>query len=302
MPGIMEGILFSVVIGESILGFLGNGFIGIINCIECVKNKKLSMIGFILIGLAISRICMILVLITDGIIQIFSPDLYLTSNLFEYIAYSWVIISQTNTWFATSLIILYFLKIANFSHYIFLWLKMRINWIFSLLMGSLLISLLFSFPQIVKIINNHKINNRNTTCQVTIEKNEFIIKQVLLHFGIIILFLTTLIMCFLVVISLWKHKKKMQLNVFGLRDPNTEAHVKAMKVLISFIILFILHFIGIAIEITFFTVPENKVLLILGLATAVIYPWGHSFILILANSKLKQASLRVLHQLKFCEK
>ncbi|XP_012289713.1 taste receptor type 2 member 10 [Aotus nancymaae] len=300
MLSVVDGIFIFVVISESVLGVLGNGFIGLVNCIDCVKHK-FSMIGFILTGLAISRICLIWLLITDGFIHIFSPDIYLSGNLLECISYFWLIINQSSIWFATSLSIFYFLKIANFSNTIFLWLKSRINRIPTFLMGCLLISWLFSFPHTAKMINDHKMKNA-TVWHFNVSRSEYFIKQVLLNLGVIFFFTLSLITCVLLIISLWRHNRQMQSNLTGFRDVSTEAHVKAMKVLISFIILFILYFVGITIEISFFSVPENKLLLMFGITTSVIYPWGHSFILILGNSKLKQASSRALQQLKCCEK
>ncbi|XP_026358204.2 taste receptor type 2 member 10 [Ursus arctos] len=301
MLSILEGLFIFIAVSESILGVLGNGFIGLVNCIDCVKNKKFSMIGFILTGLATSRICLILIIITDGLTKIFFPDMYSSGNLIDYISYLWVIFNQSSIWFATSLSVFYFLKIANFSHHIFLWLKGRINKVLHLLMGSLFISWLFTFPQIVEIINESRMKSGNATWNLHMQRSKFFTKQILLNLGVILLFTLCLITCFLLIISLWRHNRSMQLNVTGPRDPSTEAHVKAMKVLISFIILFILYFIGIAIEISCFTLPENKLLFISGMVTTAIYPWGHSFILILGNSKLKQASLRALQQFKCCE-
>ncbi|XP_010369699.1 taste receptor type 2 member 10 [Rhinopithecus roxellana] len=300
MLSVVEGILIFVVISESAFGVLGNGFIGLVNCIDCAKNK-LSTIGFILTGLAISRIFLIWIIITDGFIQIFSPDIYASGKLIECISYFWVISNQSSIWFTTSLSIFYFLKIANFSNYIFLWLKSRTNRILPLLMGFLLISCLLNFAYIAKILNDLKMKN-GTVWRLNMYKREYFIKQILLNLGVIFFFTLSLITSVLLIISLWRHNRQMQSNVTGLRDSITEAHVKAMKVLISFIILFILYFIGTAIEISYFTVPENKLLLMFGMTTTAIYPWGHSFILILGNSKLKQASLRVLQQLKCCEK
>ncbi|XP_017373639.1 taste receptor type 2 member 10 [Cebus imitator] len=302
MLSVVDGIFVFVIISESVLGTLGNGFIGLVNCIDCAKHK-FSIIGFILTGLAISRICLIWLLIADGFMHIFSPDIYLSNafNLVEGISYFWLIINQSSIWFATSLSIFYFLKIANFSNTIFLWLKSRINRIPTFLMGCLLISWLLSFPQTVKMFNDHKMKNA-TVWLFNMNRSEYFIKQVLLNLGVIFSFTLSLITCVLLIISLWRHNRQMQLNLTGFRDVNTEAHVKAMKVLVSFIILFILYFVSIIIEISIFSVPENKLLLMFGITTSVIYPWGHSFILILGNSKLKQASLRALQQLKCCEK
>nr|BAM38272.1 taste receptor, type 2, member 10 [Pan troglodytes] len=300
MLRVVEGIFIFVVISESVFGVLGNGFIGLVNCIDCAKNK-LSTIGFILTGLAISRIFLIWIIITVGFIQIFSPNIYASSNLIEYISYFWVIGNQSSMWFATSLSIFYFLKIANFSNSIFLWLKSRTNMVLPFMIVFLLISSLLNFAYIAKILNDYKMKN-DTVWDLNMYKSEYFIKQILLNLGVIFFFTLSLITCVLLIISLWRHNRQMQSNVTGLRDSNTEAHVKAMKVLISFIILFILYFIGMAIEISYFTVRENKLLLMFGMTTTAIYPWGHSFILILGNSKLKQASLRVLQQLKCCEK
>ena len=133
-------------------------------------------------------------------------------------------------------------------------------------------------------------------------KGELFGKQIWLHLGVILLFIQYLIICVLLLTSLWRHKRRMQSNATGFSDPSTEAHIKAMKVLVSFIILFILNFVGTAIQISSVTVPENKLLFIFGMTTTVLYLWGHSLILILGNRKLKQASLRVLKSLKCWEK
>ncbi|XP_004468333.1 taste receptor type 2 member 10-like [Dasypus novemcinctus] len=301
MVGVVESIFIFVALSESILGVLGNGFIGLVNCADCVKNKKISMIGFILTGLAISRICLIWLIITDGFIKIFSPDMY-TYAVIEDFSYLWIIVNQSSIWFATSLSIFYFLKIANFSHHIFLWLKSRINRVLFLLMGFLLISWLLTFPQLAKIINDSRIQTRNRTWHPGMHKSQFFLDQALLNLGVLFLFTLSLITSFLLLISLWRHYRQMQSNVSGFRDASTEAHLKAMKVLMSFIILFILYFMGIVIEISYYLVPENKLLFIFGVTITIIYPWGHSFILILGNSKLKQVPLKVLNQLKCHEK
>uniref|UniRef100_A0A8C6G125 Taste receptor type 2 n=1 Tax=Moschus moschiferus TaxID=68415 RepID=A0A8C6G125_MOSMO len=294
MLTIVEGLLIFVAVSESVLGVLGNGFIGLVNCIDCVKNKKISTLSLILIGLASSRFCLIWIIITDAYVRVFSSDMYLSGDLIQYIAYLWVIMNQSSVWFATSLSIFYFLKIANFSHCIFLWMKGHITKIFLLLMGCLPISWLFTFPNIEIPFFNDTMKNRNTTWLSTMQESGYFINHILFNIGTLLIFVLCLITCFLLITSLWRHNRRMQLNATGFRDPSTEAHIKAMKILVSFIILFILYFVGTAIEISVGAVPENKLLFIFGLTTTALYPCGHSLILILGNSKLKQASLRVL--------
>ena len=223
MLSIVEGFLFFVAVSESVLGVLGNGFIGLVNCIDCVKNKKISTLSLILIGLASSRFCLIWILITDAYVRVFSPDIYLSGNLIQYIAYFWIIMNQSSVWFATSLSIFYFLKIANYSHCIFLWLKGHINRVLLLFMGCLLISWLFAFPSIAKRTINNIMKNRSTTWLITMHKSEYLANQILLNIGVILVFVLCLVICFLLITSLWRHNRKMRLNATGFRDPSTEA-------------------------------------------------------------------------------
>ncbi|XP_070644877.1 taste receptor type 2 member 42-like [Bos indicus] len=94
--------------GELILGVLGNGFIGLVNCIAWVKNGKVSSADFILTCLAVAR----------TILEV------LWARVLEW---GWALTNHLTIWFATCLSIFYFLKIASFSHFFFMWLKWRMN-------------------------------------------------------------------------------------------------------------------------------------------------------------------------------
>nr|AAQ93081.1 taste receptor T2R5 [Mus musculus] len=294
-----EGILLSIATVEAGLGVLGNTFIALVNCMDWAKNNKLSMIGFLLIGLATSRIFIVWLLTLDAYAKLFYPSKYFSSSLIEIVSYIWMTVNHLTVWFATSLSIFYFLKIANFSDCVFLWLKRRTDKAFVFLLGCLLASWVISFSFVVKVMKDDKVNHRNRTSEMYWEKRQFTINYVFLNIGVISLFMMTLTACFLLIMSLWRHSRQMQSGVSGFRDLNTEAHVKAIKFLISFIILFVLYFIGVSIEIICIFIPENKLLFIFGFTTASIYPCCHSFILILSNSQLKQAFVKVRQGLKF---
>ncbi|XP_051011636.1 taste receptor type 2 member 104-like [Acomys russatus] len=295
-----ESALLFVATCEAVLGVLGNTFIALVNCKDCAKSKKLSKIGFILTGLATSRICILWIIMIDLYIKLFSIHVFTYSILYESLNYLWVIMNHLSIWFATSLSIFYFLKIANFSHYVFIWLKRRADRIFIFLNGCLLVSLLIDIPQTVKPINDTKMQYTNMSWHIHLQANELLINHIIFQFGIVFFFLIAVITCLLLIISLWRHNKQMQLNVSRFQDLNTEVHVKAMKVLISFIILLILYFIGLAMEIYFFW-QEDTLLFVLGMIIMSMYPCCHSFILILANSQLRKASLRLLQQFKYCD-
>ncbi|XP_003470350.1 taste receptor type 2 member 10-like [Cavia porcellus] len=302
MPSAVEIFLIFVATSESVLGLLGNGFIGLVNCTDCVKKKKCSLICFILTGLAISRFCFIWITILDGYIRIFFPDTYNFGNTMDYIFYSWTAFNHSTISFTTSLSIFYFLKIANFSHCTFLWLKRRINTVFTFVMGCMLLSFVFHFQLDVKITSHEKVTYRNTSWWLHPHNREYFTDHLLINLGVIFFFFVTVIMCILLIFSLWRHHKKMQMNVTGFRDFTTKAHMKAVKVLIVFIILYALYFIGVIIQTSCAIVPENKPLFLFGLINVVASPFVHPFILILGNSQLKQTSLRVVRQLKCCEK
>ncbi|XP_028636693.1 taste receptor type 2 member 107 [Grammomys surdaster] len=295
-----EGILLCVVTSEAVLGVLGDTFIALFNCMDYAKNKKLSKTGFILIGLTISRIGVIWIIILQGYIQLFVPHMLISGNITEYITYIWVFLNHLSVWFATNLNILYFLQIAKFSNSVFLWLKRRIGAVFIFLSGCLLASWLLCFPQMTKILHDSKMNQGNTSW-VHQRIHDFLINQSLTNLGILFFIIVSLITCFLLIIFLWRHIRQMHSVVSGVRDLNTGAQVKALKFLISFLMLFILHFIGLSIEVLYFILPQNKLLFITGLTATCLYPCGHSIILILGNKQLKQASLKALQHLRCWE-
>ncbi|XP_051010570.1 taste receptor type 2 member 104-like [Acomys russatus] len=301
MLSAVEAILLSVATSEAMLGVLGNSFIVFVNCMDWVRNKKLPKVGFILIGLATSRIFTIWLIMLDAYAKVFFLNMAMSSNLRECLSYMWVIVNHLSVWFATSLSIFYFLKIANFSHYIFLWLKRRSNKVFVFLLGYLIITWLASFPLAIKLIEDVKIHHSNTSWLIQLENRALFINYAFANTGVISFFLIALTACFLLIMSLWRHHRRMQSNVSEFRDLNTEAHVKAMKVLFSFIILFILYFVGVFIETLCLFLKENKLLFIFGFTMSSMYPCCHSYILILTNSQLKQASVRTLQGLKYCE-
>ncbi|XP_028716345.1 taste receptor type 2 member 104-like [Peromyscus leucopus] len=238
----MEGIFLFIVTSEAVLGVLGNAFIVFVNCAECARNKKLSKIGFILTGLATSRICLMWMITFDTYINLLSIHKLTYGKLYEYMNYLWVTMNHLSVWFATSLSIFYFLKIANFSHYVFIWLKWRTDRVFIFLVGFLFVSLFIAVAQVVKMTHDIKMQYRNISWQVHRQANELLINHIFFQFGMLFLFMIAVITCLLLIISLWRHNKQMQLNVSECRDLNTEAHIKAIKVLISFIVLFILYF------------------------------------------------------------
>ncbi|EFB13405.1 hypothetical protein PANDA_014291, partial [Ailuropoda melanoleuca] len=297
----MEDNIFVIILtGEFIIGMLGNVYIGLVNWIDWIKKKKISSVDYILTSLAISRICLLCILILNGIIIVCYPDFHENDKLQAVINIFWTLTNYLSTWFATCLNVFYLLKIANFSHPLFLWLKRRIDRVIHwVLLGCLAISSLISLIlatapnydfEFQKIIN-HK---RNCTEMSHVSKSQYFSLLTLFNLLAIVPCAVSLISFFLLIVSLRRHIKQMKVSVTGCGDPSTEAHVGAMKTMTSFLFLLFVYY-GASLLATFhYLMKESKLAVMLGEIIAILYPSGHSLILIIRNNKLRQASIRVL--------
>ncbi|XP_044528097.1 taste receptor type 2 member 7-like [Gracilinanus agilis] len=297
MPDTGEKILMVLVTGEFILGILLNGFIAMVNCIDWVRSKTLSTSDLILVGLAISRIGLLCVIMWNS--YLFINGLYVaTTDRVRIVDILLMLMHNSSIWFATVLSIFYFLKIANFSNPLFLWMKWRINRIIYMLLGGpLIISFFLGFPMMERMYyyasNLSRERERNVSQEVQENKTMLIMFQLLFSLLGLIPFALTLVSLSLFNFSLWRHTQQMQLNATGSRDPNIEAHVRAMKTMSSFLILFLLYHIGFFLNYWSYVLGKSKMLSILGISVMLLYPFGHSLILIPWNSKLRKVVLRL---------
>ncbi|NP_001034950.1 bitter taste receptor Modo-T2R24 [Monodelphis domestica] len=303
MQNHVEKILLVLIIGEFVTGVLGNGFMVLVNCIDWVKSKKLSTVDLILVVLGISRIGLLCLIKWDSFLFLFFLDQTDDEHQNFIRDLFWIITHLSSVWFATSLSIFYLLKIANFSHPFFLWLKWRINQVvYILLVGPLFVYVSYQSIKLVELYSDRTLsrreNERNESQAVQMNRKHYFIEEVGINILNIPPFILSIISCFLLLYSLWKHSQKMQLKVKTSRDPSTEAHKRAMKAMLSFLILIIVYHIGILFTYKNF----SKLTSMFGMALMSLYPTGHSLILILWNSKLKHAALLVWRQLKCCLK
>lgn len=142
---------------------------------------------------------------------------------------------------------------------------------------------------LVEILLQNQVNSeKNVTLDLLMIKYNLFLTIMFL-----IPFVVSLASFLLLILSLCGHLRHMK----G-ADCSTEAHVRALKSMISFLLLFVIYYLA-----NLVTVWANH---LLGSFVAKIFvnmllffcPSGHPFLLILWNSKLKQASLYVLRKLK----
>nr|XP_027811715.1 taste receptor type 2 member 14-like [Marmota flaviventris] len=293
---------FSVILCvEFITGSLGNGFIALVNCVDWVKRRKISLVDQILTALALSRIGVLWLSLLNWWVSVLYPVQSRTGEMVKRIYVPWTITNHFSIWLATSLCIFYFLKIANFSNSIFLYLKWRIEKVVSVI---LLISLFLLCLNIVLLntyidvwIDRYK---GNRTFHYS-SRNPSVFSTLLLFTNTMFTFIpfTVSVTTFLLLIfSLWKHLKKMQHNARGLSDTSTMAHVKALQTVIVFLLLYTTYFLSFLVQVWSSEFLEKSLIVSFCQTAGIAFPSGHSYVLIVGNSKLKKACLLVLWWLR----
>ncbi|KAM9003137.1 taste receptor type 2 member 7-like [Sarcophilus harrisii] len=297
----IRNILVAVTVGQTLVGGFTNGFIVLVNFMNWVKTGRVYSMDLILITLAISRIILLGSFTTIIIVLNFFFDAYVSGKL-RYIEPFWNLSNHLNAWFGTCLSLFYFLKIANFSHPAFLWLKWRANKvILRMIFICFLIALFINIPltektrEIYKIYAEHGNMTNGTHKRLTTRSHDFF-SLALYYLGGFVPFIVSLISCFLLVFSLWRHTRQMQGNATTSRDSSTEVHKKTIKSIVFFLFLFLLYHVGIITGILNYIFFESILPSLFSMTITAIYPLAHSIILIKMNNKLRQAFLRILWQ------
>ncbi|XP_038174268.1 taste receptor type 2 member 113-like [Arvicola amphibius] len=287
---------------EFLLGILGNGFIALVNCIDWVKRRKISSVDQILTALAISRITMTWFVFLDGWIFVHYPALHLTVKMLRLYLITWTVINHCNFWLTTSLSIFYFLKIANFSNTIFLYLKFRVK---NAILVTLLVSLFLLSLNIVvmKIYCDMCIDDvqRNVSHISRLYNYAHICRFLLFTNPMFSFapFVTSLANFLLLIFSLWRHLKNMQHNAKGSRDVSTVAHIRALETIIISVLLYTIYFFSYLVMV-WSSDSQEKYLIFLSvwtLGNAALS--AHPFVLIWANRRLRWAFLLVLLLLRY---
>ncbi|EDL29783.1 taste receptor, type 2, member 102 [Mus musculus] len=297
MESVLHNFATVLIYVEFIFGNLSNGFIVLSNFLDWVIKQKLSLIDKILLTLAISRITLIWE-IYAWFKSLYDPSSFLIGIEFQIIYFSWVLSSHFSLWLATTLSIFYLLRIANCSWQIFLYLKWRLK---QLIVGMLLGSLVFLLGNLMQSMLEERFYQYGRNTSVNTMSNDLAMWTELIFFNMamfsVIPFTLALISFLLLIFSLWKHLQKMQLISRRHRDPSTKAHMNALRIMVSFLLLYTMHFLSLLIS-WIAQKHQSELADIIGMITELMYPSVHSCILILGNSKLKQTSLCMLRHLR----
>ncbi|XP_005369300.1 taste receptor type 2 member 125-like [Microtus ochrogaster] len=286
---------------EFISGNLGNGFIAVVNIMDWVKRRKISSVDQSLTALAISRI--IVLWSVYIMISMFSmyPELKVTIITVKLTNLIWIISNHFSIWMATILSILYFLKVANFSNSIFLYLRWRFTKVVPV---ALLVSLFLLFVNILVVeiqidmwMDQFK---ANVSYSCKLKKFAHITRLLVLTNAMfpLVPFTVSMTMFFLLIFSLWKHVKKIKHITKSSRDASTTAHITALKAIVAFLLLYTIFTFSLFVQLWSHEFEENIIFKNIFRVGIIAFPSLHSFVLIMGNSKLRQTSLLVLTALR----
>ncbi|XP_068943163.1 taste receptor type 2 member 41-like [Petaurus breviceps papuanus] len=280
------------------LGITANGFIVVVLGREYVRCHRLSPCDMILISLGASRFCLQGVGMMHNFYYFLHHLQYSKGPARQYFGIYWDFLNTATFWFATWLSVLFCVKIANFTHPIFLWLKWRVKglvpWflLFSLLISFIITMLFFAGNNVLYQAFLYGTFLRNITLFGFTRKIEFHYFFPLKLISLSIpssLFVVSMV---LLITSLQRHFWKMQHNANSAQDPRIQAHTRALKLLVSFLLLYGLSFMSFVIDAAFS-----------GFGSIWYWPWQiviylctsvHPFFFILGNSQLAGALMKLL--------
>ncbi|XP_040823849.1 taste receptor type 2 member 125-like [Ochotona curzoniae] len=301
MGSAILSIITAILGVEFIFGNMSNGFIILINITEWVRRRKITSVDQLLTALAISRICQLWTIFLNKLLSVLFPPVLWSKGVYKMSSITWISANHFSMWLATSLSIFYFLKIANFSNSAFLYLKWRVEKAIS---GTLLVSLVILLLNIA--FSNTYIDSwadecrRNRTGNCSSQESLYLSRRFLLSYVIFIIVpFTVLLTAFLLLIfSLWRHLRKMQLRAVGSRDASTEAHLQGLHTVFAFLLFYAIFFLSLAMQVFIFRLQAKNVITMASYIFTMTFPACHSYILIVRTKKLRQAALSMLWSLK----
>ncbi|NXQ29162.1 TR110 protein, partial [Alaudala cheleensis] len=286
---------------EAFAGMWINAFIICVLGVGWIKKKTLNSNEKILLLLGCSRFWYLGISWVYSFLLIMHPFCFCFPLLLESLAGIQSFFDCSNIWVSACLCGFYCIKIANFRNRFFIYLKVKIDkmvpW---LLLGSLLVALFFSIL-VYHISNETQCGNRNYSSQGYYLKHIIRVDEhvVPIFFFTGFVFSTSLtavvFSAIFLLFSLWRHQRKMQKD--SMKSLSMDAHIKAMKSILSFLVMYSINFIFFILTLIYARKRENHVAFFI-FAFLYAFPGVHSLILIFSNSKLEKTLLRILSYVK----
>ncbi|KFP86827.1 Taste receptor type 2 member 9, partial [Apaloderma vittatum] len=282
---------------QAFAGLWINAFIVSVLCISWFKKRSFNSVEKILLFLGCSRFCFLCIswicsflsmnYSWCNFVQPIPQLLVATQNFFE----------ASNLWVSACLCGFYCIKIANFRHTFFTYMKVKIDrivpWLF---LGSVLLSLVISIlfydikGKVLYISCNSTTREDLLKLRVGMDEH-FLPIFVTIGFIFSTAFMVVLFSALLLLFSLWRHKSNMQTN--SMKNLSVDAHIRAMKFILLFLLIYGINFTRLILRLIYNSNRDDPVKFVI-LVFQYIFPTVHSLILILNNPKLEKTWLRTL--------
>ncbi|NXI81805.1 TA2R7 protein, partial [Rhipidura dahli] len=286
---------------EAFAGMWINAFLVCVICTAWVKKKTLNSNEKILLLLGCSRFWYLCLSWVYYFLSTIYPNYLYVHPTFQVTVFFQSFSACLTLWVSACLCVFYCIKIANFRNRFFIYLKVKIDRIVPwLLLGSVLSALAIGITSCdiadKMLINSHNYTRQGNFLKVSYKTDEYFFHIYFIYgFGFVTSFTAVIISALLLLFSLWRHKWKMQKN--SINSLSMDAHIKAMKSVLSFLVMYSINFIFLILSLIPSTKAE-KYVAFLSLLFLNAFPSFHSLILILSNPKLENTLIRILSCIK----
>ncbi|XP_059325015.1 taste receptor type 2 member 9-like [Ammospiza nelsoni] len=288
---------------EAFAGMWINAFIVCLLCIAWVQKKTLNSNEKILLLLGCSRISYLCFSWVSHFLSKIYPNYLYAPTILPLLAIFQTFSNYSNLWVSACLCGFYCIKIANFRNSFFIYLEVKVDrmvpW---LLLGSEIVALAMGIV-VYDLMETAQSSNLTFTCQenfwearIKMDKH-FFSSFFLTGFGYAASFLAVFFSAVFLLFSLWRHKRTMQTN--SIKDLSMDAHIRAMKSVLSFLVMYSINFVCLVLTIIYTMKDETTMTLLISIYLCG-FPGVHSLILIFSNPKLEKAMLKILSCVK-CE-
>ncbi|XP_012623661.2 taste receptor type 2 member 60 [Microcebus murinus] len=276
-----------------LVSMLGNGFVTAMLGKEWLLRRTLLPCDKLLVSLTATRFCLQWVVLCKSSYLLLHPVVFPYIPVMMFLAFLWDYLNAATLWLSTWLSVFYCVKIATFTHPIFLWLKRKLSgWVLWMLLSSVVFS---SLSTILFFIGNQRIYQsylRSSLPPWNVTGNS--IRRSYEKFYLFPLKMATwtiptvffLICMTLLITSLGRHMKNSLLTISEFRDPSAQAHIKALLALISFAILFFSYFLSLVLNATR-VLPSQAFRFWVCQVMIYLCAAVHPIILIFSNSRLR---------------
>ncbi|XP_071403863.1 taste receptor type 2 member 9-like [Pithys albifrons albifrons] len=292
---IYNAMVVTIVTLEVSAGMWINALIVSVICIAWVKKKTLNSNEKILLLLGCSRFWYLCISWIYSFLSVIYPN-YLHIHPRRQTAEGvQSFLNCSNLCVTACLCGFYCIKIAIFRNSFFIYLKVKIDELVpALLLGSVLFSLAIG---ILSYNISDKLQCTNSTGSGNLWKVKFqMVEQFFpiyffTGFGYATVFMVAMFSALLLLFSLWRHKRNMQTN--SMKDLSMDAHIKAMKSILSFLAMYIINCTSFIVTMIYEAEGENPAMFLVYVCLFA-FPGVHSLLLIFSNPKLEKTLLRVL--------